>query len=85
MIPLVYLSNEIFRELLQMSEVGVESERPIILPCDSIFMDYTISIIQRSVAKDLERALITSLTSCNCSSSAYFHQGENEQLLLCAF
>ena len=87
-IPLVYLSNEIFRELSQMSEeeFGVESEGPIILPCDSIFMDYAISIIQHGVAKDLERALIMSLTSHNCSSSAYFHQGEsNEQLLLCAF
>ena len=87
-IPLAYLNNEIFRELLQMSkeEFGIQSEGPIILPCDSVFMDYVISFIQRGVAKDLERALIISMTSSNCSSSAYFHQGHNnEQLLLCAF
>ena len=87
-IPLVYLNNEILRELLQMSEeeFGIQSEGPIILPCDSVFMDYVISFIQHGVAKDLERALIMSIGSSNCSSSAYFHQGQsNEQLLLCAF
>ena len=87
-IPLEYLDNEIFRELLQMSEeeFGIQSEGPIILPCDSVFMDYVISFIQRGVAKDLERALIISMTSSNCSSSVYFHLGQsNEQLLLCAF
>ena len=52
-IPLVYLSSEIFRELLQMSkeEFGIQSEGPIILPCDSVFVDYLISFIQRGVAK----------------------------------
>ena len=35
-IPLVYLNNEIFRELLQMfEEFGIQNEGPIILPCDS--------------------------------------------------
>ena len=87
-IPLVYLSSEIFRELLQMSEeeFGIQSEGPILLPCDSVFMDYVISLIRRGVAKDLEKALLMSITSSNCSSSADFHQGQsNEQLLLCAF
>ena len=87
-IPLVYLSSEIFRELLQMSEeeFGIQSEGPILLPCDSVFMDYVISLIRRGVGKDLEKALLMSITSSNCSSSAYFHQGQsNEQLLLCAF
>ncbi|RVX12224.1 Auxin-responsive protein SAUR65 [Vitis vinifera] len=66
-IPLVYLNNEIFRQLLQMSEeeFGVQSEGPIILPCDSVFMDYAISFIQRGVAKDLERALIMSIVRFN--------------------
>ena len=87
-IPLAYLNNEIFTELLQMSEeeFGIQSEGPIILPCDSALMDYAISFIQHGVAKDLERALIMSITSSNCSSSAYFHQGQsNEPLLLHAF
>ncbi|KAJ9704637.1 hypothetical protein PVL29_002946 [Vitis rotundifolia] len=64
-IPLAYLNSEIFRELLQMSEeeFGIQSDGPITLPCDSVFMDYVISFIQRGVAKDLERALILSLAS----------------------
>lgn len=85
-IPLAYLDSEIFRELFQMSleEFGVKSEGPIILPCDSVFMDYVISFILRGFARDLERALIMSLASTSCSSSPYFHEEQkNEQLLLC--
>ena len=88
MIPLVYLNNEIFRELFQMSEeeFGIQSDGPIILPCDSVFMDYVISFIQCGIGKDLERALIMSMASSNCSSSSYFHQEQNnERLLLCVF
>ncbi|RVX12296.1 Auxin-responsive protein SAUR64 [Vitis vinifera] len=80
--------HEIFRELFQMSEeeFGIQSDGPIILPCDSVFMDYVISFIQRGIGKDLERALIMSMASSNCSSSSYFHQEQNnEQLLLCVF
>ena len=87
-IPLVYLNNEILRELLQMSEeeFGIQSEGPIILPCDSVFMDYVISFIQHGVAKDLERALILSIASSSCSASSHILQGHNnEQMLLCAF
>ncbi|KNA14554.1 hypothetical protein SOVF_106380, partial [Spinacia oleracea] len=60
MIPLTYLKSEIFTELFRMAEeeFGVESSGPITLPCDSSFMEYTISVIQRHVAKDLEKALI---------------------------
>ncbi|KAJ9704573.1 hypothetical protein PVL29_002906 [Vitis rotundifolia] len=86
-ILLAYLNSEIFRELFQMSEeFGIQSAGPIILPCDSVFMDYVISFIQRGIGKDLERALIMSIASSNCSSSSYFPQEQNnEQLLLCAF
>ncbi|KAJ9704639.1 hypothetical protein PVL29_002948 [Vitis rotundifolia] len=87
-IPLAYLDSEVFRDLFQMSEdeFGMQSAGPIILPCDSVFMDYVISFIQQGVAKDLERALIMSIASSNCSSSSYFHQEQNnEPLLLCAF
>ncbi|KAL6346927.1 hypothetical protein AAG906_003044 [Vitis piasezkii] len=87
-IPLAYLNSEIFRELFQMSEeeFGIQSAGPIILPCDSVFMDYVISFIQRGIAKDLGRALIMSIASSNCSSSSYFPQEQNnDQLLLCAF
>ena len=87
-IPLAYLNTGIVRELLQMSkeEFGIQSDGPIILPYDSVFMDYVISIIQRGVAKDLERPLVMSIASRKFSSSSYFlHEQNNEQLLPCAF
>ena len=78
-------SSESFSQMSE-EEFGIQSAGPIILPCDSVFMDYVISFIQRGIAKDLERALIMSIASSNCSSSSYFPQEQNnEQLLLCAF
>uniref|UniRef100_A0A803LG65 Uncharacterized protein n=1 Tax=Chenopodium quinoa TaxID=63459 RepID=A0A803LG65_CHEQI len=60
MIPLDYLESEIFRELFRIAEeeFGVASSGPIMLPCDSNLMEYAISMIQRHVAEDLEKALI---------------------------
>ncbi|XVE93958.1 hypothetical protein REPUB_Repub01dG0239000 [Reevesia pubescens] len=50
-IPLVYLSNSIFLELLKMSEeeFGLSSNRPIFLPCDSVFMNYIVLLIKQEV------------------------------------
>ena len=45
-LPISYLSCYIFQELLKMSEeeFGVSSNEPIVLPCDSLFMNYIVSI-----------------------------------------
>ncbi|XP_021773705.1 auxin-responsive protein SAUR64-like [Chenopodium quinoa] len=87
MIPLAYLKSEIFIELLKIAEeeFGVTSSGPITLPCDSHFMDYVISMIQRCVADDLKKALIMSLTSCRYSSLSHEHQERNPQMFLCSF
>ncbi|MBA0586800.1 hypothetical protein Gorai_017524 [Gossypium raimondii] len=52
-IPLAYLRNTIFVELLKMSEeeFGLPSDGPITLPCDSVAMNYILSLLQRSLAK----------------------------------
>ena len=87
-VPLVYLDNVIFRELFQMAEeeFGLPGNGPIILPCDAVFMEYAVSLIQRHVAKDLEKALLMSIAADRCSSSSYFHQDQsNQQLLICGF
>lgn len=76
-IPLVYLESEIFIELLKMAEeeYGLQRDGPITLPCDSIFMEYAVSLILRNPAKDLERELFMSIAeSARCSSSSYIHQ-----------
>ncbi|XP_074310379.1 auxin-responsive protein SAUR62-like [Silene latifolia] len=83
MIPLTYLNNEIVKELLRLAEeeFGMTSSGPITLPCDSSFMEYAISMIQRHASDDVERALISSLVTCR----SYEHQGMNQQLLITGF
>ncbi|KMT01292.1 hypothetical protein BVRB_9g213080 [Beta vulgaris subsp. vulgaris] len=89
-IPLAYLKSQIFIELLKIAEeeYGVPSSGPIMLPCDSNFMDYAISMIQRSVTEDMEKALVMSLASCRYSSlSSHDEHREraNPQLFICSF
>ena len=84
MISLAYLNNEILRELFKLSEevFGLPSDGPITLPCDSLFMEYIVSLIHRGVAQDLEKALAMSVATCLCSSSSCFHIGKTNQQLL---
>ncbi|XP_021773673.1 auxin-responsive protein SAUR66-like [Chenopodium quinoa] len=88
-IPLAYLKSELFIELLRIAEeeYGVTSSGPITLPCDSKFMEYAISMIQRRVAEDLEKALIMSLASCKYSPMLHDQHQEqtNSNLLICSF
>ncbi|KAI8004127.1 Auxin-responsive protein SAUR64 [Camellia lanceoleosa] len=85
MIPLAYLNKEIMRELSKLPEpeFGLPRDGPITLPCDSIFMEYIVSLIQCGVAKDLEKALLMSVATSLCSSSlSSFHHGKTNQKLL---
>ncbi|MBA0683102.1 hypothetical protein Goari_024778 [Gossypium aridum] len=81
-IPLAYLRNTIFVELLKISEeeFGLPSDGPITLPCDSVAMNYIISLLQRSLAKYLEKAVLNSVASYRCSSNtSYCHQAHTDQ------
>ncbi|XP_063942629.1 auxin-responsive protein SAUR68-like [Daucus carota subsp. sativus] len=75
-IPLVYLESEIFIELLRMAEeeYGLQRDGPITLPCDSVFMEYAVSLILRHPAKDLDRELFLSRAKSACCSSSSYHQ-----------
>ncbi|XVE50917.1 hypothetical protein DITRI_Ditri01bG0201800 [Diplodiscus trichospermus] len=89
-IPLAYLCNNIFLELLKMSEeeFGLSSDGPILLPCDSMFMNYVVLLIQSGLAKDLEKAVLNSLNSYGCSSysTSFFLEGHaNKQSLVCGY
>ncbi|XP_019157617.1 PREDICTED: auxin-responsive protein SAUR68-like [Ipomoea nil] len=81
-VPLSYLENDIIRQLLSMSEeeFGLPSDGPITLPCDSVFMDYIISLLSRGLSRELENALIVSVTSHRCSSAPLLR---NQELLVC--
>ncbi|GAB2225195.1 hypothetical protein Droror1_Dr00005986 [Drosera rotundifolia] len=71
MIPLVYLHNEIIRELLDAAEAefGLPKDGPITLPCDASFMEYALSLIQRNVGKDLQEALALTVAGGHCFPS----------------
>ncbi|XVE67249.1 hypothetical protein DITRI_Ditri08aG0145200 [Diplodiscus trichospermus] len=77
-IPLAYLRNSIFLELLKMSEeeFGLSSDGPILLPCDSVFMNYILLLIKRGLDKDLEKVVLNSLNTYSCSSyrTTFFHE-----------
>ncbi|KAF9621674.1 hypothetical protein IFM89_030309 [Coptis chinensis] len=89
MIPLAYLTNNIFRELLQMAEeeFGLPSNGPIRLPCDAILMDYIVLLVQRGVSDDMEKALVISLASgrCSVSPSLTRAQSSHHQCLIQGF
>lgn len=56
MIPLSYLTNSIFRQLLRMSEeeFGLPRDGPIMVPCDGVCMEIIISLLK----KDKENPLL---------------------------
>ncbi|KAL2329181.1 hypothetical protein Fmac_022608 [Flemingia macrophylla] len=89
-VPLKYLSMNVFRELLKWSEdeYGLPSNGPIMLPCDSVFLDYAISLLRERVPKEVENALITSMVACHheASSSSTHRLGQsNAQIIIHGF
>ncbi|KDP29979.1 hypothetical protein JCGZ_18746 [Jatropha curcas] len=85
-LPISYLRCNIFIKLLKMSEeeFGLPSEGPIKLPCDTLFMEYIVSLIQKGLGKDVEKALLISMETSCCSLSTSFYQGNTaQQLLVC--
>ncbi|KAI3447901.1 hypothetical protein Pfo_004566 [Paulownia fortunei] len=83
-VPLAYLNHSVFRQLLKMSEeeYGLPSDGPIVLPCDSLFMDYAICLIRQGRAGDLHEALLKSVARGRCSSSCLCEGQINQQLLI---
>ncbi|GMN34827.1 hypothetical protein TIFTF001_004911 [Ficus carica] len=72
-VPLTCLNRTIFRELLRMSEeeFGLPGDGPITLPCDAASMEYIVSVVKREVSIELEKALLLSLASRECSPTAF--------------
>ncbi|KAK0583395.1 hypothetical protein LWI29_036479 [Acer saccharum] len=88
-LPISYLSNQIFQELLWMSEeeFGLPSNGPITLPCDAVFMEYAVSLIQGCVDRHLQEALVVSIANSRCSlilSHSLHHGQTNQPLLVCS-
>ncbi|GFY94523.1 SAUR-like auxin-responsive protein family [Actinidia rufa] len=86
--PIVYLNNDIFRDLLKLSEeeFGLPSDGPITLPVDAVFMDYVVSLIQRRTTKEIHKALLMSIENSRCSMPCWLQQEKPcQQLLICGF
>ncbi|XVF45621.1 hypothetical protein PTKIN_Ptkin02bG0221400 [Pterospermum kingtungense] len=86
-LPLDYLKNEIVMELFNLAEeeFGLSGNGLLILPCDANFMEYVIAFIKRKPSKDVEKALILSVTSGRCSSSFLYQQETSLQLPIWSF
>ncbi|KVI04018.1 Auxin responsive SAUR protein, partial [Cynara cardunculus var. scolymus] len=72
-VPLEYLKNEVFQEVLEIAEqeYGSQSDGPIRLPFKATFMQYMVSLIERQMCKDVEEEFRTgSITSWRCLSTS---------------
>ncbi|KAK9922753.1 hypothetical protein M0R45_031200 [Rubus argutus] len=85
--PLSYLSNYIFQELFKMSEeeFGISSHKPITFPCDSLLMNYIVSLAQLGMSLDLEKDVVNSIIRTSCSLSTSHQEQTSQQLLLCGY
>ncbi|KAM0945340.1 putative small auxin-up RNA [Dioscorea sansibarensis] len=86
MLPLAYLTNNIFKELLKISEeeFGLPGDGPITLPCDAASMEYVLSMLSRGVSEEVERALLSSIfISCQSTCSALAVEN-TPQLTVCS-
>ncbi|KAJ0077642.1 auxin-responsive protein SAUR64-like [Pistacia vera] len=79
MVPLEYLSQNVFIELLRMSEeeFGLPTEGAITLPCDSTLLKYVIALVRGRMPAELEKALLTSIATCHQLASCSFAQGQS--------
>ncbi|KAG6503649.1 hypothetical protein ZIOFF_035966 [Zingiber officinale] len=71
-VPLVFLRSCVFEELLSVSaeEFGLPGEGPITLVCSGFFMEYILSMLKRSMSRDVEKSLLAFINanwSCNSS------------------
>ncbi|PRQ50120.1 putative small auxin-up RNA [Rosa chinensis] len=70
-LPLSFLCNYIFQELFKMSEeeFGIPSDGPIVLPCDSLLVNYILSLVQLGTSLESEKAILNSIIRLR---SSYF-------------
>ena len=62
-VPLVYLSTNVFGELLRMSEdeFGFTSEERITVPCEAAVMEYVMCLLRKEDPEEVERAFLSSM------------------------
>ncbi|KAJ0086074.1 hypothetical protein Patl1_06837 [Pistacia atlantica] len=63
-------------------EFGLPTNGPITLTCDSTLLEYVMSLLRGQIPESLEKALLTSLATYNCSALASLALGHNHQQAL---
>ncbi|KAF8032321.1 hypothetical protein BT93_D1285 [Corymbia citriodora subsp. variegata] len=84
--PMGFLNNRVIRELFKLAEEEFElpGNGPITLPCDAMFIDYAVSMIQQHAKAEIEKAFLTCITTSACSLSYSLQQNHTaQQLLVC--
>ncbi|KAL5791249.1 hypothetical protein ACOSQ2_006137 [Xanthoceras sorbifolium] len=71
-VPLKYLSRSF----------GLSINGPITLPCNSTFLKYVLSLFRGGMSEDLEKSLLTSLTTCHISVSLLGQEMSHHQQTL---
>ncbi|MBA0792932.1 hypothetical protein Gohar_017383 [Gossypium harknessii] len=67
-------------------EFGLPSDGLITLLCDSVVMNYVVSLVKRGLAKDMETAVLNSITTYCCKSNSCSNQlHADQQSLVCGF
>ena len=86
-VPLAYLTNNIFKELLKISEeeLGLPSDGPITLPCDATSMEYVLSMLRKGVSKEVERALLSCIFIDCRSTCSTLAVGNTQQITVCSY
>ncbi|KAF8020590.1 hypothetical protein BT93_G1125 [Corymbia citriodora subsp. variegata] len=86
-IPLQCIQSNIFDELLKISkeEFSLSGDSSITVPCDAASMGCIVSLVQRCIAKDREKALLNSIPFTPCSLAAAVHSKcmDQQSLFLC--
>ncbi|KAK8987419.1 hypothetical protein V6N11_027171 [Hibiscus sabdariffa] len=86
-LPLEYLKNNIVMELFNLAEeeFGLPGNGILLMPCDANFMEYVIALIKKKPSKEVEKALILSVSTSRCCSSYLYQQEMNPQLPIWSF
>ncbi|KAK8582614.1 hypothetical protein V6N13_069387 [Hibiscus sabdariffa] len=86
-LPLEYLKNNIVMDLFNLAEeeFGLPGSGILLMPCDANFMEYIIALIKKKPSKEVEKALILSVSTSHCCSSYLYQQEMNPQLPIWSF
>ncbi|XP_066365501.1 auxin-responsive protein SAUR36-like [Miscanthus floridulus] len=87
-VPLAFLGNRVFEELLRMSqeEFGFMSDGRIKLPCDASTMEYAMCLLRRSVSSEVEKAFLSTMElPCVYATCVAPSVGVSQKVAVCSF